>query len=83
MLYLMKSKYAIFSNFKVTKIKHSAFGGTQGLDNGVCLSYSLIKFENSKGKNEDSRRKKYLKATQNKIQLLMKLNDTSQRSFLD
>ena len=27
MLYLMKSKYAIFSNIKVTKSEHSAFWG--------------------------------------------------------
>ena len=34
--YLMKSKYAIFSNIKVTKIERSAFflgGGTPGIDN--------------------------------------------------
>ena len=28
LFYLMKSKYAIFSNIKVTKVERSAFGGT-------------------------------------------------------
>ena len=32
MFYLMKSKYAIFSNIKVTKIERSAFFGTPGID---------------------------------------------------
>ena len=31
MFYLTKSKYAIFANFKVTKIERSAFGGTPGI----------------------------------------------------
>ena len=31
MFYLMKSKYAIFSNIKVTKFKRSAFFGTPGI----------------------------------------------------
>ena len=31
MFYLMKSKYAIFSNFKVTKIERSAFLGTHSI----------------------------------------------------
>ena len=31
MFYLLKSKYAIFFNFKVTKIKHSAFFGSPGI----------------------------------------------------
>ena len=31
MFYLMKSKYAIFSNIKVTKIERSAFGGRSGI----------------------------------------------------
>ena len=31
MFYLMKSKYAIFSNFNVTKIERSAFYGTPGI----------------------------------------------------
>ena len=30
-VYLMKSKYAIFSNIKVTKIKRSTFFGTPGI----------------------------------------------------
>ena len=36
MFYLMKVKYAIFSNIKVTKIERSAFLGTPG----ICL-YSV------------------------------------------
>ena len=31
LIYLMKSKYAVFSNFKVTKIESSAFLGTPGM----------------------------------------------------
>ena len=37
MFYLMKSKYAIFSNIKVTKIERSAFGGTPGISEGRNL----------------------------------------------
>ena len=38
MFYLMKSKYAIFSNFKVTEIERSSFywgGGTPGIN--LCV----------------------------------------------
>ena len=44
MFYLMKSKYAIFSNFKVTKIERSSFLGDTRYKNEKVNNFSESQF---------------------------------------